>query len=104
MTPCTIGTTIGLATDVDSRVLGEAGAPLQGLYACGNDISSVFRGFYPGPGATLGAAVVFAYRAARHLTSGDPAAGTAPGRTGDSPTLSTRMIHASRSTDDVQRI
>lgn len=65
--PCSIGTTIGLATDVDGRVLDENGAPLNGLYACGNDISSVFRGFYPGPGATLGAAVVFAYRAARHL-------------------------------------
>jgi succinate dehydrogenase/fumarate reductase flavoprotein subunit len=104
VTPCTIGTTIGLATDVDSRVLAEAGAPLQGLYACGNDISSVFRGFYPGPGATLGAAVVFAYRAARHLASGDPAGGTVPGRTGDSPTLSPPTNHASRSADDVQRI
>ncbi|NYT44615.1 FAD-binding protein [Alcaligenaceae bacterium] len=65
--PCSIGTTIGLATDVDARVIGENGAPMEGLYACGNDISSVFRGFYPGPGATLGAAVIFAYRAARHI-------------------------------------
>ena len=65
--PCTIGTTIGLSTDANSRVLDEGGSPLEGLYACGNDISSVFRGFYPGPGATLGAAVVFAYRAALHL-------------------------------------
>lgn len=67
--PCSIGTTIGLATDADARVLDENGAPVDGLYACGNDISSVFRGFYPGPGATLGAAVVFAYRAARHLAA-----------------------------------
>lgn len=65
--PCTIGTTIGLATDANARVLDEQGEPIQGLYACGNDISSVMRGFYPGPGATLGPAVVFAYRAARHL-------------------------------------
>lgn len=64
-----IGTTVGLATDADSRVLDEAGAPLQGLYACGNDVTSVMRGFYPGPGATLGPAVVFAYRAARHLAA-----------------------------------
>lgn len=67
--PCSIGTTVGLATDADSRVLDEAGAPLQGLYACGNDVTSMMRGFYPGPGATLGPAVVFAYRAARHLVA-----------------------------------
>lgn len=67
--PCSIGTTVGLATDADSRVLDQAGAPLQGLYACGNDVTSVMRGFYPGPGATLGPAVVFAYRAARHLAA-----------------------------------
>ena len=85
VTPCTIGTTIGLAADVDSRVLDKAGAPIPGLYACGNDISSVFRGFYPGPGATLGAAVVFAYRAARHLTSGNPAGETRPETVGESP-------------------
>ena len=67
--PCSIGTTVGLATDADSRVLDDSGTPIQGLYACGNDVSSVMRGFYPGPGATLGPAVVFAYRAARHLAS-----------------------------------
>lgn len=67
--PCSIGTTVGLATDADSRVLDQAGVPLQGLYACGNDVTSVMRGFYPGPGATLGPAVVFAYRAARHLAA-----------------------------------
>ncbi len=69
--PCTIGTAIGLATDADARVLDAHGQVLEGLYACGNDVSSVFRGFYPGPGATLGAAVVFAYRAARHLAAAD---------------------------------
>lgn len=67
--PCSIGTAIGLATDADSRVLDENGQHLPGLYACGNDVSSVFRGFYPGPGATLGAAVVFAYRAAMSLAA-----------------------------------
>lgn len=77
--PCSIGTTIGLATDTESRVLDQNGVPLEGLYACGNDISSVLRGFYPGPGATLGCAVVFAYRAARHL-----AASARPGKAGAS--------------------
>lgn len=65
--PCTIGSTLGLATDADARVRDEQGHIIEGLYACGNDMTSVFRGFYPGPGATLGAAVVFAYRAARHV-------------------------------------
>ncbi len=69
--PCTIGTAVGLAADADARVLDAHGQVLEGLYACGNDVSSVFRGFYPGPGATLGAAVVFAYRAARHLAAAD---------------------------------
>lgn len=72
--PCSIGTTVGLRTDADSRVLDEQGQPLHGLYACGNDMSSVMRGFYPGPGATLGPAVVFAYRAGRHLASNETSA------------------------------
>ena len=42
------------------------GNPIQGLYACGNDMASVMAGAYPGPGTTLGPAMVFAYRAAMH--------------------------------------
>jgi hypothetical protein len=34
------------------------------LFACGNDIASIMRGTYPGPGITLGSALVFGYRAA----------------------------------------
>ncbi len=67
--PCSIGNTVGLRTDVDGRVLEASGQPVAGLYACGNDVSSALRGFYPGPGATLGPAVVFAYRVARHLAA-----------------------------------
>jgi succinate dehydrogenase/fumarate reductase flavoprotein subunit len=47
-------------------VLDEAGVPLPGLYACGNDAASVMRGTYPGPGTTLGPAIVFGFRVARH--------------------------------------
>ena len=65
--PGDIGTTIGLKTDGDSRVLGADGEPIPRLYACGNDMSSVMRGHYPGPGVTLGPAVVFAYRAAMRM-------------------------------------
>ena len=67
--PCTLGTTIGIKTDKDARVLDASASAIPGLYACGNDMSSVMRGFYPGPGITLGPAVVFAYRAIMHLVS-----------------------------------
>ncbi len=64
--PADIAVSTGLATDVDARVLGNDGKPIPGLYACGNDMASVMAGSYPGPGTTLGPAVVFAYRAAMH--------------------------------------
>jgi len=64
--PADIAVSTGLATDADARVLSTAGAPIPGLYACGNDMASVMGGSYPGPGTTLGPAVVFAYRAVRH--------------------------------------
>jgi succinate dehydrogenase/fumarate reductase flavoprotein subunit len=65
--PSTMGTCVGLATDGDARVLDPEGAAIQGLYACGNDMASLFRGVYVGPGITLGPALVFAYRAVMHI-------------------------------------
>jgi hypothetical protein len=64
--PADIAISTGLCTDVDARVLDTEGHPIQGLYACGNDMASVMAGAYPGPGTTLGPAVVFAYRTAMH--------------------------------------
>ena len=64
--PADIAVSTGLATDPDARVLGADGKPIPGLYACGNDMASVMAGSYPGPGTTLGPAIVFAYRAAMH--------------------------------------
>ena len=64
--PADIAVSTGLATDADARVLGSEGNPIPGLYACGNDMASVMGGSYPGPGTTLGPAIVFAYRAAMH--------------------------------------
>jgi 3-oxosteroid 1-dehydrogenase len=61
--PSTMGTCVGLATDGDARVLDERDQPIAGLYAVGNDMASLFRGVYVGPGITLGPALVFAYRA-----------------------------------------
>ena len=39
---------------------------MPGLYACGNDMASMMQGAYPGPGATLGPAMVFGYRVGMH--------------------------------------
>jgi len=64
--PADISVSTGLATDADARVLDGAGAPIAGLYACGNDMASIFMGTYPGPGTTLGPALAFGYRAAMH--------------------------------------
>src|SRR5262249_15610155 len=62
--PSTPGTSVGLRADPDGRVLTEMGEPIPGLFVCGNDMASIMRGHYPGPGITLGPALVFAYRAA----------------------------------------
>jgi len=71
-TPADIAVSTGLSTDVDARVLDTQGHPIHGLYACGNDMASVMAGAYPGPGTTLGPAVVFAYRAAMHACGTRP--------------------------------
>jgi succinate dehydrogenase/fumarate reductase flavoprotein subunit len=62
--PSTLGSSVGLRADPDGRVLTETGEPIPGLFVCGNDMASIMRGHYPGPGITLGPALVFAYRAA----------------------------------------
>ncbi|MBP2228625.1 succinate dehydrogenase/fumarate reductase flavoprotein subunit [Azospirillum agricola] len=73
--PAEIACSAGLATDVDGQVLDENGRVIGGLYACGNDMASVMAGTYPGPGTTLGPALVFAYRVAMHAAGRSDAAG-----------------------------
>lgn len=60
----------GLVTDASARVLGADGEPIEGLYACGNDMQSVMNGAYPGPGITLGPALVFGVIAGRSALAG----------------------------------
>lgn len=61
--PAEIACSAGISTDEDARVVDGNESPIPGLYACGNDMASVMGDSYPGPGTTLGPAVVFAYRA-----------------------------------------
>lgn len=64
--PATLATSAGLHCDGHARVLDADGRVVEGLYAAGNDMASVMRGTYPGPGTTIGPAMVFGYLAARH--------------------------------------
>jgi succinate dehydrogenase/fumarate reductase flavoprotein subunit len=67
--PSTLGSSVGLRTDADARVVSNAGTPIPGLFAVGNDMASIMRGHYPGPGITLGPGMVFACRAAKALAA-----------------------------------
>jgi 3-oxosteroid 1-dehydrogenase len=63
-----LGTKGGLVTDADARVLRADSPAIEGLYAAGNTSASVMREFYPAPGSPIGTAMVFAHRAALHMT------------------------------------
>jgi succinate dehydrogenase/fumarate reductase flavoprotein subunit len=67
--PADLGMAAGIVTDEHARVLAADGQPIAGLYACGNDMQSAMNGAYPGPGITLGPALVFGYIAARHAAA-----------------------------------
>ncbi|WP_029000957.1 FAD-dependent oxidoreductase [Azohydromonas australica] len=73
MYPSTLGTAIGLAANGHSQVLDASQQPIPGLYACGQDMSHVMRGFYPGGGINIGPAIVFAFVAVRHIGTGQAA-------------------------------
>ena len=67
--PAEIGTSTGLLTNVYGQVLDAQGQALMGLYAVGNDMNSIMEGTYPGPGTTLGPALTFGYRVAKHAAA-----------------------------------
>jgi hypothetical protein len=64
--PTPLGTSLGLRTNGDAQVLDTAGAPIAGLYACGNDAASMSAAEYPGAGCQVGGGLTFGYVAARH--------------------------------------
>ncbi|MBP6900005.1 MAG: FAD-dependent oxidoreductase [Burkholderiaceae bacterium] len=67
--PADLGMAAGLVTDAHTRVLDTDGRPILGLWACGNDMQSVMNGAYPGPGITLGPALVFGWIAGREAAA-----------------------------------
>lgn len=81
--PTPLGTSLGLRTDGQARVLDAGGRAIPGLYACGNDMHSPFGGEYPGAGGQLGPALTFGWLAARHAAAQPfPACAGAPASRG----------------------
>ncbi len=76
--PSTLGTSIGLKTNSDAQVINDDDVPVRGLYACGQDVSPVMRGFYPGGGINIGPAIVFAFIAVRHIAASAAASSREP--------------------------
>jgi 3-oxosteroid 1-dehydrogenase len=67
--PGDLGTMGGLLTDEHARVLRKDGSVIRGLYAAGNNTASVMGRTYPGPGATIGPAMVFGMIGGRHAAT-----------------------------------
>jgi 3-oxosteroid 1-dehydrogenase len=65
--PGEMGTAGGLQIDEHARVLRPDGTAIEGLYACGNTAAALLPA-YPGPGSTLGPAMVFGYQAGKHAS------------------------------------
>ena len=64
--PGTLGTKGGLKTNSDAQVLNVKGDIIKGLYATGNVTASPMGIGYPGPGVTIGQAMVFGYIAGKN--------------------------------------
>ncbi len=67
--PGSLGSFSGLKTDEQARVLDAEQHPIPGLFAVGNDMSSVMQGFYPSGGITLGPAMTFGYLVGKNLSA-----------------------------------
>jgi 3-oxosteroid 1-dehydrogenase len=61
------GTNGGLDITPDAQVKKAEGGVIDGLYAIGNTAAGILT-TYPGPGATLGPAMTYAYQAAKHIS------------------------------------
>jgi len=68
-----LGTFAGLRVNDHAQVIDAQGQAIPGLYAGGNDLSSMMGGNYPAGGITLGPAMTFGFIAAHHAAGRDPA-------------------------------
>jgi 3-oxosteroid 1-dehydrogenase len=64
--PGDVGTSGGIVTDENARVLRADGSVIDGLYATGNSTASVMGRCYPAAGASIGASFIFGWIAAHH--------------------------------------
>jgi predicted oxidoreductase len=55
-----------LGVNAQGQVLNASQQPVPGLYASGNDMSSMMGGHYPSGGITLGPAMTFGFVLAHH--------------------------------------
>lgn len=69
LVPGDLGTKGGILTDSSARALREDGSVIEGLFSTGNNSASVMGRTYPGPGSTIGPAVVFGMIAARYMAA-----------------------------------
>jgi 3-oxosteroid 1-dehydrogenase len=67
--PGDLGTKGGIVTDEHARALRPDGSVIPGLYAAGNTSAAVMGNTYPGPGGTIGPALVFGYLAAHDIAA-----------------------------------
>lgn len=67
-----LGTFEGLRTTTEGQVLRADGQAVPGLYAVGNDRTSIMGGNYPGAGITLGPAMTFGWITGRHVAGAWP--------------------------------
>ncbi|MBD1549406.1 FAD-dependent oxidoreductase [Roseibium aggregatum] len=65
--PGSLGTFAGLNTTPAGQVVDNTQAPIEGLYAIGNDMTSVMGGHYPSGGITLGPGMTFGFVVGRIL-------------------------------------
>ena len=64
--PGDLGTCGGIRADEFARATRPDGSVIDGLYATGNCAGNAVGSYYPGPGATIGQGLTFAYIAAAH--------------------------------------
>ena len=67
--PGALGTNGGPRLTADGQVRAQRGGVVEGLYAAGNTAASAFGWAYPSGGGTIGQALVFGYRAGRHVAT-----------------------------------